>query len=172
MTDSDRSIQKLHSAQRQPLPRQLGATQRGEPMGARVTFVGSGKRRREAGVTLVEVLIVVAIMALLASGVAIFALPKFKEAQVQTAKTSAQVLRRAVQDWQRVNNEVTCPSVSDLTKGKHVDSASNLDDPWGMPWTLDCSTGDDIFVQSNGPDKKQGTEDDISVPKVRADSEG
>jgi general secretion pathway protein G len=127
-------------------------------------------RRRAAGVTLVEVLIVVAIMALIASGVSFAILPKYKEAQVSTARTSAQVIRRAVQDWQRVNNEVTCPTLSQLVEGKHIDSGADLDDPWGQPWALIC-TDDDVFVQSNGPDKKQGTADDISVPKVRNDSQ-
>jgi general secretion pathway protein G len=127
-------------------------------------------RRRTAGVTLVEVLIVVAIMALLASGVTFAILPKYKEAQVSTARTSAQVMRRAVQDWQRVNNEVTCPTVSQLVEGRHIDSGADLDDPWGQPWRLTC-TDDEAFVQSNGPDKKEGTPDDISVPKIRADPE-
>jgi general secretion pathway protein G len=127
-------------------------------------------RRRMAGVTLVEVMIVVAIMALLSGGVAVVVIPKLKEAQVSTAKTSAQVMRRAVQDWQRVNNEYGCPTMSQLLEGKHLDSSSNMDDPWGMPWGLVC-TEDDVFVQSQGPDKKQGTPDDISVPKLRADSE-
>jgi general secretion pathway protein G len=126
-------------------------------------------RRHTAGVTLVEVLIVVAIMALLASGVTFAILPKYKEAQVSTARTSAQVMRRAVQDWQRVNNEVICPTVSQLVEGKHIDSGADVDDPWGMPWVLAC-TDDEAFVQSNGPDKKQGTPDDISVPKLRADA--
>jgi general secretion pathway protein G len=126
------------------------------------------RQRRQAGVTLVEVLIVVAIMALLASGVSFAILPKYREAQVNTAKTSAQVLRRAIQDWQRVNNEVTCPTVSQLVEGKHVDSGAEVDDPWGLPWALVC-TEDEVFVQSFGPDKKQGTTDDISVPKLRAD---
>lgn len=128
------------------------------------------ERRRAAGVTLVEVMIVVAIMALLSGGVAVVVIPKLKEAQVSTAKTSAQVMRRAVQDWQRVNNEYGCPTMSQLLEGKHLDSSSNMDDPWGMPWGLVC-TEDDVFVQSQGPDKKQGTQDDISVPKLRADSE-
>jgi hypothetical protein len=37
-----------------------------------------------------------------------------------------------------------------------------------MPWAL-VSTDDEVFVQSFGPDKKQGTADDISVPKLRVD---
>jgi len=127
-------------------------------------------RRRQAGMTLVEVLIVVSIMAMIATGVTVFALPKFREAQVSTAKTNAQVLRRAVQDWQRVNMESTCPTMSQLMEGKHLDSASNPDDPWGIPYVLAC-TEDDVFIQSSGPDKKQGTPDDISVPKIRTDAE-
>lgn len=129
------------------------------------------QRRLESGMTLVEVLIVVSIMAMIATGVTVFALPKFKEAQVSTAKTNAQVLRRAAQDWQRVNMEVSCPTMSQLVEGKHLDSASNQEDPWGQPWSLQC-TDDDIFVQSNGPDKKQGTPDDISVPQIRTNDEG
>jgi general secretion pathway protein G len=109
-------------------------------------------------------------MAMIATGVTVFALPKFKEAQVSSAKTNAQVLRRAVQDWQRVNMESGCPTISQLIEGKHLDSASNTDDPWGMPWAMVC-TDDDIFVQSMGPDKKQGTPDDISVPQVRSATE-
>jgi general secretion pathway protein G len=128
------------------------------------------RHRKTAGVTLVEVLIVVAIMAMLTSAIGVVVLPKFKEAQVSTAKTSAQVLRRAIQDWQRVNNESSCPTMTQLIDGKHVDAASTTDDPWGLQWTMLC-TDDEIFVQSAGPDKKQGTEDDISVPKVRADME-
>lgn len=139
-----------------PLPRLVEALRRAR------------RQRHQAGVTLVEVLIVVAIMALLASGVSFAILPKYREAQVNTAKTSAQVLRRAIQDWQRVNNEVTCPTVSQLVEGKHVDSGAEVDDPWGLPWALVC-TEDEVFVQSFGPDKKQGTTDDISVPKLRAD---
>lgn len=124
-------------------------------------------QRSQAGVTLVEVLIVVAIMALLASGVSFAILPKYREAQVSTAKTSAQVMRRAIQDWQRVNNEVSCPTVSQLVEGKHIDSGADVDDPWGLPWAFVC-TEDEAFVQSFGPDKKQGTADDISVPKLRS----
>jgi general secretion pathway protein G len=126
-------------------------------------------RRGVAGVTLVEVMIVVAIMAMVAGGVMVFALPRFREAQVSTAKQSALAMRRAVQDWQRLNNESTCPTVSQLIQGKHLDSASNTDDPWGQPYTLVC-TDDDVFVISPGPDKKKDTKDDVSVPARAAEA--
>lgn len=122
------------------------------------------KRAVQRGVTLVEILIVVAIIAMVASGVAVFALPKFKEAQKKTAETGARVIRSAIQDWQRVNNESSCPTISQLVQEKHIDSAANTDDPWGQAYLLNCSD-DDVIVTSAGPDKKKGTADDIRVPK-------
>ena len=93
--------------------------------------IPAGAGALERGVTLVEVLIVVAIIAMVASGVAVFALPKFKEAQIKTAETGARVIRGAVQNWQRVNNESTCPTMSQLVQEKELDSATTTTDPWG-----------------------------------------
>jgi general secretion pathway protein G len=120
------------------------------------------------GVTLVEVLIVVAIIAMVAGGVAVFALPKYKEAQVTTAKTGARVIRNAVQQWQLANNEYgTCPTVSQLVSDRQLDAGQNTDDPWGMAFIIACSD-DNVSVASYGPDKKQGTKDDIMVPEGAA----
>lgn len=121
-------------------------------------------RAGQRGVTLVEVLIVVAIIAMVAGGVAVFALPKFREAQIKTAETGARTIRQAIQSWQATSNETTCPTVSQLVQEKQLDSATNTNDPWGQPYTLTC-TDDEIIVISSGPDKKKGTKDDISVPK-------
>src|ERR1044071_9824050 len=96
-------------------------------------------RALERGVTLVEVLIVVAIIAMVASGVAVFALPRYKEAQIKSAETGARVIRGAIQNWQRVNNESTCPTISQLVQEKHIDSAANTDDPWNQPYILQCT---------------------------------
>jgi general secretion pathway protein G len=122
------------------------------------------RRALERGVTLVEVLIVVAIIAMVASGVAVFALPKYKQAQISSAETGARVIRGAIQNWQRVNNEVSCPTISQLVQEKELDSATTTEDPWAQPYILQC-TDDDVVVASNGPDKKHGTADDIRVPK-------
>jgi general secretion pathway protein G len=126
------------------------------------------RRLRSArGVTLFEVLIVVAILAMVAGGVAVFALPKFQDAQKKTAESGARVMRQAVQQWQAANNETSCPTVSQLIQDKQLDSAQNTNDPWGQAYSLNCSD-DEVTVISNGPDKKKGSKDDISVPKGAA----
>jgi hypothetical protein len=73
----------------------------------------------------------------------------------------------AVQQWQAANNETSCPTVSQLIQDKQLDSGQNTNDPWGQAYNLNCSD-DEVTVISNGPDKKKGTKDDISVPKTVA----
>lgn len=118
----------------------------------------------ERGVTLVEVMIVVAILAMVAGGVAIFAIPRFRDAQLSTAKTGAQTIRQAAQTWQTTNTDNSCPTVSQLIQEKHLDPGQETVDPWGEEYMLSC-TEDDIVVLSKGPDKKRGTQDDIQVPQ-------
>ena len=121
-------------------------------------------RARARGVTLFEVLIVVAILAMVAGGVAFFALPQFKKAQITTAEGASRVIRQAAQQWQAANSESTCPTMSQLVQEKHLDPGQNTNDPWGQPFLLNCSD-EDVTVSSSGPDKKKGTKDDVSVPK-------
>ena len=123
--------------------------------------------RRTRGVTLFEVLIVVAILAMVAGGVAVFALPKFQESQKKVAENGARTMRMAVQQWQAANNETSCPTISQLIQDKQLDSGQNTNDPWGQAYNLNCSD-DEVTVTSNGPDKKKGGKDDISVPKGTA----
>lgn len=122
------------------------------------------EKRARRGVTLVEVLIVVAIIAMVAGGVAVFALPKYKEAQIKNAETGARIVRTAIQQWQAANNESTCPTISQLVQEKQLDPGQSTNDSWNQPYNLTC-TDDEVIVASNGPDKKKGTKDDIVVPK-------
>jgi general secretion pathway protein G len=127
-------------------------------------------RRLERGVTLVEVLIVVAIIAMVAGGVAVFALPRFRESQISSSRTGARVIRTAIQNWQAATNETTCPTISQLIQEKHLDPGQNNNDPWGQPYILQC-TDDEVIVISGGPDKKKGTKDDIRVPEGKTTQE-
>jgi len=122
------------------------------------------ERRSRRGVTLVEVLIVVAIIAMVAGGVAVFALPKYKEAQIKNAETGARIVRTAIQQWQAANNETSCPTMSQLVQEKQLDPGQTTKDSWNQDYTLTC-TDDEVIISSNGPDKKKGTKDDIVVPK-------
>jgi general secretion pathway protein G len=127
--------------------------------------------RRLRGVTLFEVLIVVAILAMVAGGVAFFALPKFKEAQTKTAESAARIIRQAAQSWQATNSDGGCPTVSQLVQDKLLDPGQNTADPWGQAFIISC-TDDDVVVVSTGGDKKKGTKDDVMVPKSAAPAGG
>ncbi|MDW8250864.1 MAG: prepilin-type N-terminal cleavage/methylation domain-containing protein [Myxococcales bacterium] len=116
------------------------------------------------GVTLIEVLIVVAILSMIAAGVTVAVLPKFKEAAVKNTETNAREIRNAVQRWRGLRGGSDCPSISQLVQDKEIDSASKTDDAWGSPYKITC-TEDDVIVSSSGPDKKEGSSDDIVVPK-------
>lgn len=135
-----------------------------DPFRPALLALARARRAAARGVTLFEVLIVVAILAMVAGGVAFFALPQFKKAQITTAESAARVIRQAAQQWQAANNETTCPTMSQLVQEKHLDPGQNTNDPWGQPFALNCSD-EDVTVASNGPDKKKGTKDDVSVPK-------
>jgi type II secretory pathway pseudopilin PulG len=116
------------------------------------------------------VLIVVAIVAMVAGGVTVFALPRYREAQIRSAETWARTIRAAVQNWQSTSNETSCPTIAQLVQEKHLDSGSTTVDPWGQQFQLTCSE-DEVFVLSTGPDKKKGTKDDIQIPKAAAGAE-
>jgi general secretion pathway protein G len=123
--------------------------------------------RMSRGVTLMEVLIVVLIIAMVAGGVTVFALPRYRDAQVRSAETWARTIRAAIQNWQAATNETGCPTISQLVQEKHLDPGTSTKDPWGQDFTLNC-TEDEIYVTSMGPDKKKGTKDDIQIPKAPA----
>lgn len=118
-------------------------------------------RARARGVTLVEVLIVVAILSLIAGGVAIFAIPKFKQAQVDTAKTDCKTLLNVIDTWRMNGHSGTdCPTVEALKSDKSLRADQNTNDPWGHGYEIVCSPDGD-GVTSWGPDGKKGSEDDI-----------
>jgi prepilin-type N-terminal cleavage/methylation domain-containing protein len=121
-------------------------------------------RAAARGVTLVEVLIVVAIMSLIATTVVVAVIPKFQKAQEDTALNSAREIRNAVVRWRATRGGDQCPTVSQLVTDKEIDTASKIDDPWGSAFKIEC-TDDEVTVSSPGRDKKEGSADDLAVPK-------
>jgi general secretion pathway protein G len=121
---------------------------------------GHGRRR---GVTLVEVLIVVAIMALVSAAVAVAAIGYFKDAKLKTAATSARSIREAVKAFWMIHDTPDCPTVTQLVTEGALDEDAPKQDPWGSPWHIECN-GNAVVVTSDGPDRKPSTPDDIRVP--------
>ncbi len=117
------------------------------------------KRRLRRGVTLIEVLIVVAIMAVIAGGATLLVFPQFAKARVQSAQIGADVVKTAAELYLNTDGDAsTCPTVKDLAEAKKLDP-KKTDDPWGRPYRISCE--DDIVVYSNGKDGKENSADDV-----------
>ncbi len=123
------------------------------------------KRSRRRGVTLIEILIVLAIVGLIAGSVAVFAIPKFQQAQKDTTRNSAIALHQAAELW-RTSHGTECPTAERLKSEREISSTAKITDAWDTPYKLVCDD-DSLTVISFGPDKKEGTADDIRVPEVQ-----
>jgi len=116
-------------------------------------------RPRSSGVTLIEIMIVLAIIGLI---MGVLVGPKvmtaWKDAKVKTAWLSVRDYSQAYTRW-HVDNEAECPaSLEDL--GRYIDK-QDAKDPWGTHLVMRCAPGTSFGVASWGPDKIEGTEDDI-----------
>jgi general secretion pathway protein G len=129
---------------------------------ARLTAARRNARRAQAGFTLLEIMIVLAIIAMIAGGVGVALFNKFKKAQIQTTKMRVKAVRESVTQY--MIETPSCPkSMDELLSGKYIDK-DKMKDAWGGNITLKCPGTNDTEgadVSSPGPDKQDGTADDI-----------
>ena len=128
------------------------------------TKIARGAARAvEAGFTLLEIMVVLAIIALLAGGVGAAVFKQFKKAQISTARLRVKAARDATAQFM-IDNSSTCPhGIEDLVSQKYLDR-NNAKDPWGKDLTFVCpgqKDTDSADISSSGPDKQDGTPDDI-----------
>lgn len=117
-------------------------------------------RAVQRGVTLVEVLIVVAIMGIIAGGAAYLVFPEFKKARIKTAVVGAGVIKQAADVYRELESSSdACPTIQDLVNAKKIDG-KKTEDPWGMTYKIKCEEGE-VRVVSPGNDRKEGTPDDV-----------
>ena len=121
------------------------------------------RRAASRGVTLIEILIVLAIVGLIAGGVAVVAVPKYQESQKNQAKTDARTLHPIAEKYRVDHPGEQCPTVELLRDKKEISAAAKITDPWDTPYKINCGE-EDITVVSFGPDKKENTADDIRIP--------
>lgn len=117
------------------------------------------RRKRREGMTLIEIMIVIFIIAMIGTGVAVAVLPQLQKAQIKSTQADAQALRSAVMLYV-ADNPRGCPTVEDLVSERYLDGSKRTADAWDTEFQLTCEDGD-IIVVSAGPDLEFNTEDDI-----------
>jgi general secretion pathway protein G len=129
------------------------------------TFQRSLSRAAERGLTLVEMIVVITIIGVLTAAISIGVMSAKKKADIGAAKTACNTIRDATIQWKAVHPGEDCPTVEQLKQEKILDTGFSLKDPWAGTFKVACDA-DEITCTSSGPDKKEGTDDDIRVPQV------
>jgi general secretion pathway protein G len=120
-------------------------------------------RAGEAGMTLLEVMIVLAIIGIIAGTVGVGLFKKYQDGLKKTAKTQVLNVQQAVEMYQ-MDHSQNCPQgIQDLVVDGKLDKRQ-LRDPYGKEIIVKCpgqANTDGVDVISVGPDKQEGTADDI-----------
>jgi general secretion pathway protein G len=115
------------------------------------------------GLTLVELVIVITIIGVLTAAISVGVMAAKKRADIGTAKTACSSVRSATLLWKNAHPSDDCPTIEQLKQEKLLDTGFTVKDAWGNSFKLTCEA-DEIVCGTAGPDRKEGTEDDIRVP--------
>ncbi len=138
------------------------ANTRLSPSRGGVAALAGAPRRVDAGMTLFEIMIVFALIALIMGAVGVGAYAKYKKGQVNTARIQVNEIMQTAQQYM-MDNSNECPKgMDDLVAQKYMPSKKK--DPWNKDFIVRCPgeiNKDGIDVVSLGPDRQEGTDDDI-----------
>ena len=87
---------------------------------------------------------------------------KFDEAQTNQAKNDVVVIHPIAEKY-RVDHPGTCPTVEQLRASGELAVTARTADLWGTPYAIRCGDNE-TYVLSFGPDRTEGTADDIAMP--------
>jgi general secretion pathway protein G len=121
-----------------------------------------GRRRRARGMTLVEIMVVVAIIGMIMGAVAVGAMSQLEKAKVKNTKMIIHTVQEALVHYATDNTD-SCPkSLQELVAQKYL--TKDPKDDWGQPLGYACPSthgSDSADVWSKGKDKTEGTQDDL-----------
>jgi prepilin-type N-terminal cleavage/methylation domain-containing protein len=123
------------------------------------------RSRSRGGFSLVEIVVAVAIIAMISAGITVAVIGIATEQKVRLTRSNAETLRNSIKVWWALSSDsTTCPTIPMLLADGAVDRGKSVkEDAWGQPWRITCDDRDATIV-STGPDKLPDTEDDIRVP--------
>ena len=118
---------------------------------------------RDRGMTLLEIMIVLAIIALITGSVGLAVFGALRRGRIKTAKIAVKEIAGAAQQFMMDNNNKCPAGIDDLVAQRFLPKKP-YKDPWNSDLILRCpaeADGDGVDVLSPGPDKAEGTADDI-----------
>lgn len=113
--------------------------------------------------TLIEIMVVVAIIGLLMGTVGVVAYKRYQKAKLTNAKQIIANVQQALGHYRLEENEDCPQDLQELYTKKYLTKAPK--DPWNQQLVFKCPGEHDkegADISSNGPDKQEGTEDDIT----------
>lgn len=128
---------------------------------ANLLGVGTSRLKSPHGMTLVEIMIVVTIMAMIASVVGVFVFGALDRANIRTAQIEIGQLEGQVEQYYTMEGELP-DQLEDLTEGPRPYIEGEVpEDPWGNDYIYDRQGSQQFEIYSAGPDEVEGTEEDV-----------
>lgn len=126
----------------------------------------AGRRARERGMTLVEIMVVVAILALMAAAVAVYAMSQMDDARVQTTRTDFRQLASALDLY-----KLKFGRYPNAQEGLHALLEQRVVkepplDGWGQPFAYSLDDGEPVLISygSDGTPGGNGSAADLRFP--------
>src|SRR5262245_54189962 len=117
------------------------------------------RNRRREGMTLIEIMVVLVIMAAIASAVGFAVISSLRKARKRETETRARTIQNAVVAY-LTDNPAECPTIPDLLQDDILDKTTDQRDAWGHDFTIACD-GSTVHVRSGGEDGQMGNGDDV-----------
>ena len=118
------------------------------------------RRNARRGFTLLEIMVVIALISLLTTGVAVGALKMLRDAEDEQARTNAAALAAAAEAFIIGHGSEECPTPEEMQRDGVLSSRSKTEDPWGTPYRIVCEPDSAIAI-SAGRDRTFDTSDDV-----------
>ena len=111
--------------------------------------------------TLIEIMVVIAIIGLIMGAVAFLVIPRFQQSKDKVAGILVQKVYNAAAEYYTIAPPGGgCPTLDDLTR-ENLIKRDQTKDPWGKEMQISCE-GDVVSeVRSSGKDTNMGNDDDI-----------